>query len=430
MKTLLKGGVVLTLDRKVGNLTRGDVLIDEGRISEVGESIRARDAEVVDCTDTIVMPGFVDSHRHTWRSLFRNAGVGSDGAPVSASAYRSHHQPDDLYAATMIGLLGAARSGTTTVVDWADIPESAEHLDAVLQAHADSGLRTVLVHPVEQSITAESLGGRFAGNGLSLLAIGGSDPSQSNLDQTAGEWAHARSLGARIHAHCATAASQGAIAALGARGLLGEDVTLVHCTNLAEADLDAVASTDTAVALAPSSEMAGGLGSPPVQDFIDREIGPGLGVDDESIAPGDLFAQIRAIISIQHATAFDLKLAGKAGIPKLMTTREVIRHGTVDGARAAGLAGIAGTLTPGTQGDVIVLRTDRPNIFPINDPIGAVVWGMDTSNLDWVFVGGRALMREGELVADIGRARELASAAQQRVAGAAGLLTGTGAGPA
>ncbi len=396
MKTLLKGGCLLTLDRKIGNMARGDVLIEDGRISEVGETVRARDAEVVDCTDTIVMPGFVDTHRHAWRSLFRNAGVDPSGAPISASPYRSHHQPDDLYASTLIGLLGAAGSGTTTVVDWADIPESSEHLDAVLQAHADSGLRTVLVHPLGQPITAESLVGRFEGNGLSLLAVGGSDPNQSNLDQVADEWALARSLGVRIHTHCGTGASEGAIAALAARGLLGEDVTLVHCTNLGAEDLDAIASSGAAVSLTPASEMAGGLGSPPVQEFIDREIGPGLGVDDESIAPGDVFAQIRAIISIQHATAFDLKLAGKAGIPKLMTTREVIRHGTVDGARAAGLAGIAGTLTPGTQGDVIVLRTDRPNIFPINDPIGAVVWGMDTSNLDWVFVGGRALMRAGE----------------------------------
>ena len=53
------------------------------------------------------------------------------------------------------------------------------------------------------------------------------------------------------------------------------------------------------------------------------------------------------------------------------------------------------------QADVVVLRTDRPNIFPINDPIGAVVWGMDTSNVDWVFVGGRVLMRDGVLEADV-----------------------------
>ena len=73
------------------------------------------------------------------------------------------------------------------------------------------------------------------------------------------------------------------------------------------------------------------------------------------------------------------------------------------------------------QADVMVLRTDRPNIFPINDPIGAVVWGMDTSNVDWVFAGGRVLMREGVLVADVQRARGLATAARRRLAEAAGL---------
>jgi len=71
-----------------------------------------------------------------------------------------------------------------------------------------------------------------------------------------------------------------------------------------------------------------------------------------------------------------------------------------------------------------VLRTDRPNIFPINDPIGAVVWGMDTSNVDWVFAAGRILMREGVLQADVPRARSLATAAQERVAGAGGLVVG------
>ena len=114
---------------------------------------------------------------------------------------------------------------------------------------------------------------------------------------------------------------------------------------------------------------------------------------------------MRATISLQHATVFDLKLAGKAGLPRLMSTRDVIRYATVDGARVAGLGRVTGSLEPGMQADVIVLRTDRPNVFPINDPIGAVVWGMDTSNVDWVFVGGRVLMRDGVLEADVQRAR-------------------------
>jgi cytosine/adenosine deaminase-related metal-dependent hydrolase len=89
---------------------------------------------------------------------------------------------------------------------------------------------------------------------------------------------------------------------------------------------------------------------------------------------------------------------------------------------------VTGSLEPGMQADIIVLRTDRPNIFPINDPIGAVVWGMDTSNVDRVFVGGRALLRDGVLEADLDRARRVATEARDRVAAAAGLVVGVAAG--
>ena len=134
-KTLLKGGCVLSLDRKVGNLRVGDVLIDDGRIAEVGQDLRARGAEVIDAVDTIVMPGFVDAHRHVADSLFRATG---DRSP----APRATLGPEDTYAATLIGLLGAAEAGITTVVDWADATDQGV-IDAALQAHADSGLRTV-----------------------------------------------------------------------------------------------------------------------------------------------------------------------------------------------------------------------------------------------------------------------------------------------
>ena len=167
---------------------------------------------------------------------------------------------------------------------------------------------------------------------------------------------------------------------------------------------------------------------PPIQSLIDRDIRPGLGVDEERLTPGDLFAQMRATISMQHATVFDRKLAGKAGVPKLMSTRDVLRHATVDGARAAGLGAVTGSLEPGKQADIVVLRTDRPNIFPINDPIGAVVWGMDTSNVDWVFVGGKPLMRGGALEANVEQARNLATTAWERVSTTAGLAVGTAPG--
>jgi cytosine/adenosine deaminase-related metal-dependent hydrolase len=104
----------------------------------------------------------------------------------------------------------------------------------------------------------------------------------------------------------------------------------------------------------------------------------------------------------------------------------VIRYGTIDGAVAAGVGAVTGSIEPGKRADIIVLRTDRPNIAPVNDPIGAVVWGMDTSNLDHVFVDGIPLMRDGELDADVGRVRQLAATARASLMG--GHLVDSGGG--
>ena len=451
-RILLRGGCVLTLDSKVGNFRQGDVLVEDGRIAEVGEGLRARDAELIDAANTIVMPGFVDTHRHAWESLFRNFGAGSSGEAttsqpgVAAADYGIHYKPEDVYAGTLIGLLGAVEAGITSVVDWSDIQLDETYTDAALQAHTDAGLRTVFVHSVpDWATTQETAGsalrrlvaGRSAPPSEPIgqspqIGFGPADPVRADLEgdrreRLLGDWALARELGLRIHAHAGSdASSRGVVSDLTGKGLLGADVTLVHCTNMDDEDLDAISSSGASVSIAPSSEMAGGRGSLTIQKLIDRGIRPGLAVDSERVAPGDMFAQMRAAISMQHATFFDLKLAGKAGLPQLLSTREVIRYATIDGARVAGLAGLTGSLVPGKQADIVVLRTDRPNIFPINDPIGAVVWGMDTSNVDWVLAGGRVLMRNGVLEGDVEQARSLALAAQQRVGVASGVLAGAG----
>jgi 5-methylthioadenosine/S-adenosylhomocysteine deaminase len=433
-RVLLSGGCVLTLGAKTPNFTRADVLIDGETVAEIGTGLRARDAEQVDATDTIVMPGFVDTHRHAWRSLSRNDGAWPTGGETTGAgdAFRS----EDVYAATLIGLLGAIEAGITTVVDWSPIRPDDALLDAALRAHDDAGLRTVFVHAArtgtEDPGSAASAIRRIvarlaeAAGPRTTIAWGSGIPGANDVERVAAEWAVARELGLRIHAHADPETSgPGTIAELARRGLLGEDVTLVHCSSLDGADVEAIASSGASVSLAPSSAMASGRDMPQIQPLIDRDIQPGLGVDEERLTPGDLFAQMRAAISMQHATVFDRKLAGKAGVPKLMSTRGVIRHATLDGARAAGLGAKTGSLEPGKQADIIMLRTDRPNIFPINDPIGAVVWGMDTSNVDWVFVAGRPVMRGGFLEANVVRARDLATTARHRLVSADGLPVGT-----
>ena len=344
-KILLSGGCVLTLGTKTPNFTQADVLIDEGVIAQVGQGLRARDAEHVDATDTIVMPGFVDTHRHAWTSLMRNIG----GDTPTPDAIDEHYQPEDIYAATLIGLLGAAEAGITTVVDWSPLPSDGGFAEVALRAHIDSGLRTVFVHAAgpgtqsreEAESTTRELVPRLvdAAGPSTSIALGSVLPGSTEHDAVADAWVLARELGRRIHAHAGSGSSgRGTIADIGRRGLLGQDVTLVHCTELEEEDIDAIAVSGASMSLTPSTDVTGDIASTPIiQQLIDRDIRPGLGVDDELTAPGDMFAQMRATNSMQHATVFDRKLAGKAGVPRLMTTRDVIRHATVDGARVAGV---------------------------------------------------------------------------------------------
>lgn len=437
-RLLIRGGWVLTLGARTPNHAQADVLVEDGRILEVGPGLRARGGELIDATEAIVMPGFVDTHRHLWKSLFRNSGeaVAGGGSPPGPELYGPHYEPGDIYSATLIGLLGAAEAGISTVVDWADLPPGHSYVEAALQAHAEAGLRTVFaLSPPEWragntgagSVSIDPSAHAGMANPSTTLAFGSQDPRRAALDHLVEDWARVREQGFRIHAHAGTdPAESGVIAEIGRRGLLGKDVTLIHCSLLDASDLDAVAASGASVSLAPASEMALGLGAPPIQGLIDRGIRPGLGVDQEALSPGDIFAAMRAVNSLQHANLFDLKLSGKAGIPNLLSTREVIRYATVDGARVAGVGDVVGSLEPGKLADLVVLRTDRPNIHPINDPIGAVVWGMDTSNVEWLLVGGDPRVAHGELVAETSDARELALASQRRVAEAAGLVSKAG----
>ncbi len=306
-RILLRGGCVLTLGRRTPNFPRADVLIEGDRVAEVGTGLRARDAEVVEAAGAVVMPGFVDTHRHAWTSLLRN--LDPVAGPTRGAAGEGY-DADAVHAATLVGLLGALEAGITTVVDWSDLDPEEGRAEAALQAHADSGLRTVFV--LARGASRETLVRLKRAAGPSTTIALGATIGEPGAGPPAEPRALARELGLRLHLH-APRPAPGTIAALAAQGLLGEDVTLVHGGDPGDADLDALAASGAGVSLAPSSEMAGGAGAPPVQRLIDRGIRPGLGVDEERVAPGDLFAQMRAAISWQHAVVFERKLAAKGG---------------------------------------------------------------------------------------------------------------------
>src|SRR5271170_2525377 len=140
-RTLIKGGTIVSVDPDVGNLPSGDVLIEDNRIVSVSPRIDGvADAETIDASDRLVMPGMVDTHRHTWQALFRN--IASDwtishyltGLHGTVSAL---YRPEDTYAGNLLGGLEALDSGITTLLDWCHNLNTPDHTDAAVQAHFD-----------------------------------------------------------------------------------------------------------------------------------------------------------------------------------------------------------------------------------------------------------------------------------------------------
>jgi len=218
-----------------------------------------------------------------------------------------------------------------------------------------------------------------------------------------------------------TAGKLGKLEEMGKAGLLKNDTTYIHCTTLNDNEIQMIVDTGGTVSLASPVEMMMGHGMVPTQKFLDRGLRPSLSIDVETNVPNDMFTQMRSVISLQHALLFEKKLAGASNVPTPLTTRDLLEFATIEGARANGLADRTGSLTPGKEADIIMLRTDKPNIFPVNDPIGAVVWGMDTSNVDSVFVAGKALKRNGQLLnVDLNRLQKMAYEARDYVVSKSG----------
>src|ERR1044071_7419013 len=135
-RTLLKGGCVLSLDPEVGNFHQADVLIEGTKIAAVGPNLEAGDAEVIDASNTIVMPGFIDTHRHLWEGILRN--IGTDIPLEGAQSYLAFvlntlapaYRPEDVYAGNKVSTLGLIDAGVTTILDWSHIQAGPEHTDA------------------------------------------------------------------------------------------------------------------------------------------------------------------------------------------------------------------------------------------------------------------------------------------------------------
>jgi 5-methylthioadenosine/S-adenosylhomocysteine deaminase len=113
--------------------------------------------------------------------------------------------------------------------------------------------------------------------------------------------------------------------------------------------------------------------------------------------------------------------SGAQDLPPLLTCREVLEFAAIEGARCANLDGKIGTLTPGKEADIVMLRADRLNLWPLNNAPGTVVNLMNPGNVDTVFVAGQVKKWRGSLVGvDVPRLMRMAEEARDAVMRRAG----------
>src|SRR5215470_16645431 len=435
---LIKGGCVLSLDRVVGDFEQADVLIENGKISAVRPNISAPNAEVIDAARMIVMPGMVDTHRHMWQGILRNVlpdGSLEDYRNVVQRTFGAKYTPDDVYAGDYFSALGAIDSGVTCILDWSHIHNTPEHSDAAVKALADSGVRAIFAYGNPQNETGrfwEMKGHKFPediarlrkqyfSSEDQLLTLYMAAPSNT-LELALQTFKAARDVGARITIHVGVGefGRNALLEKINAQQALRSDTTYIHCCTLNDTEWKLIRDTGGTVSIASYVETLMGHGHPPIQKAIDTGIRPSLSVDVETSVPNDFFQQMRTVFSLQKNDVWARKLAGDKEPPKFLTVREVLEFATIEGARANGLDHKIGTLSPGKEADIILLRTDRLNVMPMNNAVGAVVTSMGPQNVDTVLIAGNIMKRDGQMVGlDMARLQRLGDEARDRLYAAA-----------
>jgi 5-methylthioadenosine/S-adenosylhomocysteine deaminase len=387
---LIRGGLLIDTDPEPVVRHDHDLLVDGDLIAAVGPDLQAPGAQVVDATRMMVLPGFVDAHRHTWQTALR--GLATD---IDLRAYMTRingqiaprYRDTDVFTGTLAGAIEALAAGITTLQDFSHIQLSAGHSDAAVAALRESGVRAVFAYgqPVfgpalEPERVRRVHRDHFAGRGdrvtMALAALG---PSYSPMDAVRRDWALAGELGLRIFTHISgEPQNPEPIESLRADGLLGPGMTFAHGNSLPDSDLDRIAEAGAAVAICPGVEARMGHGAPVAGRLALRGITTGLGVDVVSAVAGDMFSLMRATL-----------LTSQFGAGRRVTPAEVLRMATQDGANALGLGDRTGSLTPGKQADLVLLRANDPNLLGgLHDPIGTVVAAAHPGNIERVLVAG------------------------------------------
>ena len=404
-RTLFKGGTILTMDRTVGNLASGDLLVEGDRIAAIGPNLAVTDATIIDASDTIVMPGLIDAHHHMWLGAMRRMMPDVHDLfayiDVVAETLGCHYRPLDMYLSTRLTALACLDAGITTIIDACHSSRSPEHTDAALDALDGSGIRALHMvgAAMDKKASAAHLPGdlkRLAenwnqGDGLVRVGLFG----QLNLDW----WKVARGLDMRILTEFI-----GDLAKLGPEfaeeGVLGPHNIFNHCTRIPQETWRLFANAGVNITVNPRSDALFGFDdeSFAYQQAVDHGLTPAVGIDLDTAFGSDMFGEMHALFLQQRSAIRYRKFRGEDNVPLPITVERVLEAATVNGARAAGLESEVGSLAPGKQADIIMVRTNGVAVMPVNNAVGTIVQAVERSDVDTVMVAGKIRKHGGKLV--------------------------------
>ncbi|KIX03502.1 uncharacterized protein Z518_07055 [Rhinocladiella mackenziei CBS 650.93] len=427
-KYIIKNATVVSIDSNIGNVPNCDVVIEDGFISAVGPNLpHSSDHTVIDGTNAIVSPGFIDTHRHIWQTQLTAIGtdyVLSDYILDLRHIYGASYSAHDAYMGNYCGALASIDNGITYLIDHSHIINSPEHADAAVKGLKDAKIRATFCyamyrnppwdgscmdHEREEKTpdwrlqdarrVRETL---FQSNGPEDLVRFGfalSEPDLTPIDRLVHEIEQARAMGAAvITAHISIGKwdpGNCITRQLGQRKVLGPDMVLSHCNNLRDDEIDFVREYGVGTATTPDTELQMGMNHPIAFKAKDRNCTASLGVDVCCSAPADMFAQMRLLLQVQR----HLEHEKGTGAPLKMSRMcaEVLEIATMGGAKAVGLEKVIGSITPGKRADLLITRCDSPRLIPAHDPVGTLVLFANGSDIDTVFINGEIVKSGGKL---------------------------------
>ena len=430
---LIRGGHILTFDAERTEYPCADVLLDHGRIAAVGPDLAGTPAgagaEHIDATGMVVLPGFIDTHRHNWNALLR--GLGADWTTfgtyfqIGLATLSAHLTPEDVAIGGRLAALESLWYGTTTVLDWFHATNTPEHAVAAYQALRGSGLRGTFgygpssIHwfdgagPDPDSVIALHQAWRDD-PGLLGFALAIRGPEFSPMPRVGEDLALARDLGIPVTMHAGIDGfwqQAPSVQLLEKQDLLGPDLTFVHANLLSPEELAAVAGCGAHVSLSPVVESTLHMGACPLPAVLAAGIQPSVSTDGVTGSNADPFGQLRELARQRPA---------EAGV---VPAGDLLSYVTIDAARTLGIGHLTGSLEPGKAADVVLLRPS-PNLIPrpAGETAASVVIGADGGNVDTVIVDGVVRKRHGVLVGvDLAAEQACAQAAQRRLLRDAGL---------